>query len=547
MQGDAFGKMMSRRCAGCYFVICVMFALCALRVGIIATGKTTSAGNTSAYYTLTVTRPRGTLYDRNGIPLNNRRERIIAAVSPSMKAVAALRSVLGNSPVLTGLLERLGKGYPVLCELPRMVECEGIVCTVVKDADTSDKPAVHMIGYTDSSGHGATGLEAAFDSLLYSEQTVDAVFELSGNGSVLGGKAPEIRGADIQTAAVYTTLDSAIQRVAEESCSGIASGAAAVCEIGTGRICAAVSKPGFDCTSLSDYLNREDAPLLNRLVSAYSVDSVFKPCVAAAGIEQGCAGLSFNCTGSIKLDGRDYHCHKRTGHGLLSLGGAISESCNTFFYQFAAAAGADAVYEKMTACSFGSAFEIAPNFKNAAGKIPEKSSLYADAALANLSIGQGSLLLSPVSMLTLYCAIASDGGYYLPHIVEKTVNAGKTERYDYGRKTVVMKPETAAMLREYLRQTIASGTGTAAKTELCTAAGKTATAQTGRFDETGKEINIGWFCGYFPAENPKYAVVVMEENANGYNAAPVFAAIADGITALENGQPEERQITAGQE
>lgn len=531
---------MSRRCAGCYFLICVMLAVCALRVGIIATGRITSAGNSASYYTLTVARPRGTIYDCNGIPLNNRSERIIAAVSPSMQAIAALRSVLGDSPVLTGLLERLGRGYPVLCELPRITECDGIVCTVVKDTDTADKPAIHMTGYTDSSGHGAAGLEAALDSVLYCGQTVDAVFELSGRGEVLGGRTPEIKGADAETAAVYTTLDSFIQQITEESCIGIEKGAAAVCEVGTGKIRAAVSKPNFDCTRLSDYLDRADAPLLNRLTSAYSVGSVFKPCVAAAGIEQGCSDLSFNCTGSIKIDGRDYHCHKRSGHGVLSLGGAVSESCNTFFYQFAAAVGADALYEKMTACSFGSALEIAPNLKCSAGKIPEKSSLYAASAIANLGIGQGSLLLSPISILTLYCAIASDGGYYLPYIVEKTVGGGKTERYDAGKKTLVMKPDTAGVLREYLEQTVASGTGTAAMPTLCSAGGKTATAQTGRFDENGKEITIGWFCGYFPAENPKYAVTVMIENANGYNAAPIFASIADGITALENGQPSER-------
>ena len=70
--------------------------------------------------------------------------------------------------------------------------------------------------------------------------------------------------------------------------------------------------------------------------------------------------------------------------------------------------------------------------------------------------------------------------------------------------------------------------------ETVTAGGKTATAQTGRFDEEGDELEEGWFAGFFPAENPRYVVVVLAENEGFGNstAAPVFAAVADGIAAL---------------
>jgi len=104
---------------------------------------------------------------------------------------------------------------------------------------------------------------------------------------------------------------------------------------------------------------------------------------------------------------------------------------------------------------------------------------------------------------------------------------------------LAISSESAALMREYLRKVVSDGTGVAAAPTLCTAAGKTATAQTGRFDENGKEITIGWFCGFFPAENPRYAVAVMIENANGFDAAPIFAELADSITALQNGQPVE--------
>lgn len=530
--------MMAHRCAACYFVTCMLFVVCVLRVFSAATGASTAAGNTGGRYTLVLTRPRGTIYDCGGIPLNNRSERILAAVSPSPQTVAALRSVLGDNPSLTGILTRLSGGRPVICELPRMIDCEGIVCLRVSDADTADKPAVHTVGYTDSSGHGVSGLEAAFDDLLYSEQTVNASFEIDGSGAVLTGGGITLEGAQENPNALYTTLDSEIQRIAERSTAQIACGAAVVCEVGTGKLRAVVSRPDFDCTDIAQYLDRADAPLLNRALTAYSVGSVFKPCVAAAGLESGAGALSFECAGSTEIAGRSFHCHRLEGHGSLTLGGALAASCNIYFYRFALAVGAEPIYEKASALNFGSSFELAPGLASAAGQLPSLSSLRNDAALANLSIGQGTLLLSPAAMLTLYCAIAGDGGYYLPHIVEKQVSRGETKRLSNGKKTAVMQPETARLLREYLTEVVLTGTGTAAAPTLCTAAGKTATAQTGRYDENGREINLGWFCGFFPAESPRYAVAVMIEDANGYDAAPVFAAIADGITALENGQPQ---------
>lgn len=539
MKQASYGKLLGRRCAICYFSICMLFTVCILRLYSIAFGGITATGNSAAYYRLTIAHPRGDIYDMNGIHLNNRREHIFAAVSPTPSAITTLSEALRGKPELTGILNRLNSGRPIICELPKMLECDGIACVSVSMPDTADKPAVHTVGYTASSGHGVTGLEAAFDSLLYSENAVEAVFELNGGGSVLGGKAPEIIEGASSLNALYTTISAEIQQITEDCCRKIERGAAVVCEIGTGKLRAIVSKPDFNCTAVADYLNSEASPLLNRALSAYSVGSVFKPCVAVAGIENDCGGLSFSCTGSTEIDGRAYHCHNRSGHGALSLSEALSESCNTFFYRFSAVTGAAAICEKASACSFGSAIELAPGLKANAGYMPEAEALSSNSALANISIGQGRLLLSPVAMLPLYCAIASDGGYYLPTVVEKKIVNGVAEGFTEGRKTVAMKSETAARLREYLTNALLSGTGAAAKPSLCSAGGKTATAQTGRTDELGNEINIGWFCGFFPADQPRYAVTVVIENANGYNAAPVFADIADGITELENGQPRE--------
>ena len=68
---------------------------------------------------------------------------------------------------------------------------------------------------------------------------------------------------------------------------------------------------------------------------------------------------------------------------------------------------------------------------------------------------------------------------------------------------------------------------------IVSAAGKTATAQTGK-SENGEEIYNAWFAGYFPAESPKYAVAVLKENGGegAVSCAPVFREIAEKVTIL---------------
>ena len=132
-------------------------------------------------------------------------------------------------------------------------------------------------------------------------------------------------------------------------------------------------------------------------------------------------------------------------------------------------------------------------------------------------------------MLNLYCAIAGDGSYRVPSIVSAAFEQGEKSEYDKSSPTKAFSKQTAKTIRSALVEVIENGTGKSAKPALCTAAGKTATAQTGVY-ENNKEITNGWFCGFFPAEVPKYVVIIMEEKAIGSDVSPIFARIADEIT-----------------
>ena len=115
-------------------------------------------------------------------------------------------------------------------------------------------------------------------------------------------------------------------------------------------------------------------------------------------------------------------------------------------------------------------------------------------------------------------------------------NIEKIEKYDIGKPTVAMNEETSRILKEALFEVVNDGTGIAAKSDTVTSVGKTATAQTGRKDKSGTEITNNWFCGFFPAEDPIYTVIVFSENIQKQSAscAEVFAEIADRIYTMEN-------------
>lgn len=535
MSSDKFSYMFSKRAAICFFIIAVLFFSCILRVAVAATADYSEVQKNQSSLRLTAGGLRGTIYDRNMVPITNSKSKIIAAVSPTPRAVTAISSVLSGE-ALQNVLERLKEGKPVLCEVPREIDCDGIACAVVYEHNSADMAATHTVGYTDSDFHGVSGLEKAYDEYLYSDKKVSFVYTTDGRGNILEGIKPEIENdTSVGAAGVVSTLDVNIQAIAEEAAKKIECGAVVIAEAKTSKIRASVSVPDFDVTNLEDYLETDNSPLLNRALAAYNVGSVFKPCVAAAGIEAGNGGFCYTCTGGTKIIDRFFKCHNSAGHGYMNLKYGLANSCNTYFYNFAFETGGERIYNAASALGFGKSVKLCDGILTAKGSLPKSESLSNIAYLANFSIGQGELLISPAAMLNLYCAIASDGAYNTPSIVEGTLSDGTFTPYKSGQRTRAMKKETAAALREYLSAVIEEGTGKSAKPSAVSAAGKTATAQTGKY-ENGAEICEGWFCGFFPADDPVYTVIVFSENMQKQSAscAEVFAEIADRIYSLEN-------------
>ena len=192
--------------------------------------------------------------------------------------------------------------------------------------------------------------------------------------------------------------------------------------------------------------------------------------------------------------------------------------------------GNEKIYKMAESAGFNNSVSFGYGISTKKAQIGDKEWLSrSDRALANLSIGQGELMVSPIGILTLYSAIAGDGGYYTPSLIKGFVKDNKlVEETPKTEKINLMSKNTAEILRESLRGVLdENGTGAIAKPKTVSAAGKTSTAETGIVKD-GKRVVNTWFCGFFPLEEPKYVVAVLSENSEE-GCGGVFAEIADSI------------------
>ncbi|MBR0467200.1 MAG: hypothetical protein IJJ40_06925 [Clostridia bacterium] len=473
---------------------------------------------------------RGSILDKNGFPLTNSKTVNLAAINPTKSAISEVNSLLKGEERAKAL-EQLNNNKPCLCILPYNNNVNGITVKTVPVRVTENTVCHHIVGYLDGEYNGAYGIEKAYNDILGDKTPLVANFTSDGKGNVLLGVEPYFTGGeDALSNAVYLTIDINIQKQVEEISKDLTTGAVVVAESKSNKIVAMVSLPDFSPYDISASLSKENSPLVNKCLNCYNVGSAFKPAIAAGAIKEGLVDYTVDCTGSLSIENRVFNCHKRDGHGSTDLISAIKNSCNCYFYNLSGKMSSDALYKSAEYFSLSGRTKIADNLYSDFGVIPSKTKLNTLSSKANFAIGQGDVMLSPVSMLNLYSAIANGGEYYIPSVVEKTIIDGVSHPYDKGLPTKAIDSKTAEFLKRAMIEVIESGTGVEAKSDKVSAAGKTATAETGRIDQNGNRITNSWFCGFFPVEDPKYTVIIMSDGKHNKTPAEIFKAISETIT-----------------
>ena len=474
-----------------------------------------------------VYRPRGNIYDCNKHPLTGQTYETVTVVLPNEKGYIALNEMLSGEELLKAV-ESLKKYTPVTVRGKSLLNSS--YCESFFVPRRYSVGMTHILGYLKGDGHGVTGVEKAMDELLYCEDNVGLRYYTDSLGKMLASEGVE-RIEPVHKNSVTLTVDSQIQFIVERAMNSVEKGAAVIIDAATGHIKAVVSRPDYDRESLEKYLDDESSPLINRAVCAYNVGSVFKPCLAVAALESGLSDYKYTCTGSVEVNGISFKCNRSLGHGELDLKEALAFSCNTYFYTLSQILGAERVYNAAKVFRFGESLDCDGGLISGGGRMPSlESILYSPAELTNLSIGQGDLLLSPIAVSLMYSAIVNQGKYLLPRLVLETQRDGKTKMSEPSLPTVAMSPDTAEIMKEYLKNALQNGTGSGAFVENVSAGGKTGTAQTGWKDKDRRILN-GWFCGFYEGKRSNYTIVVLKEDVKSGSAdcAPIFKKITENM------------------
>jgi penicillin-binding protein 2 len=373
-----------------------------------------------------------------------------------------------------------------------------------------------------------------------------------------------------QGANVFLTLDARIQAIAEEALRAVSRAGAVVVDPNNGNILAMVSVPSFDPNTFIPSIKAKDwkalqkdegDPLVNRAISALPPGSTFKLVTAFAGLRgtKNLANAKYGCFGGVSYGDHFFRCwvaEKHYTHGTIGLADALKVSCDSFFYQYGNAAGIQSidVVGKLLGIGEESGLHLSgEQTGNMPGpewmEIHHPRERWSQAQTANVSIGQGYTLVSPLQLAMAYVAAANGGTCYYPRLVDKVLDQNETPVVDEQGKTVNFAPRIRADLRnevspqdmELVRRGLwkvvneDGGTGGRARLENVVVAGKTGTAQA---TDRGQEENVAWFTCFAPFDHPKYVVAVMVQGASGHGgevAGPIATRILERTVAQDEG------------
>lgn len=519
----------------------------------VCTGeKLAKAATAQRVVSAEIKKPRGGILDRNGIPLTNRKVNAEIVLKPLF-----LRDRMGDVEQICQILgiefnkirrEIEVKKEPILIDTEQekknmvlSLQIQGVSAVNSLERYDKDTLAKHVIGYLNRVDQiGETGIEKSFEDLLKlnSESSVAVITDARDN--LLQGLGYRIISKDDEKNKnnVRLTLDYHIQKVVEEVMKeNKIKGAVVIEDVSTGDILAMASKPDFDQNNVGKYLDSPGNELFNRAVASYNLGSIFKIIDVAAYFESSVSMDEHNyCTGLIQIGDKEYRCFNGTSHGDVDLTSAFAQSCNAYFIKMGIKLGNKSLLEMAKRFGIGTATGVKEQgIMESAGNIPVKK-YYTDGEIANISIGQGDILATPLQVADMIATIANGGIKNRVSIVDALVDHQGEElqslRIKEGKR--IISREIAEKIKVLMEEVTISGTGRRANLEeFGGSGGKTGSAETGQYINGDKVVHA-WFAGYFPRKYPRYSIAVFVENGkSGSEAAvPVFTEIAEKLAGL---------------
>lgn len=407
------------------------------------------------------------------------------------------------------------------------------------------------LGLVNVDGVGQSGLEQQYETLLRGEagrsmRSVDGkarpIYD-SGNLYIEPQDGSTIR----------LTIDATIQEIMEKAmreCYEVNKAQAVhalVMDVYTGAVLAMCSKPDYDPNDPPrEQLDALQSLMRIRLISdSYEPGSTFKILTAAAALDSGVTTPEdgFYCSGKIKVDGDTIKCWG-SPHKAETMAQALQNSCNPVFVELALRMGAQRFYQYLHAFGLGSKTNIDLQGEESGILIPVNSVKNVD--LARIGFGQ-SVAVTPVQLLTAACSVINGGRLMRPYLLKEAVSPDGTVLYRTSPKVVStpISEETSLTMRKLLEDVVAVGGAKNARIPGYRIGGKTGTAQVYKDGRIVRNVHIGSFLGFAPADDPRIALLVIVDEADtpvdygGTTAAPFARQILEDVLPYLGYQPDE--------
>ena len=385
--------------------------------------------------------------------------------------------------------------------------------------------AAHVLGYAGVDNKGLEGLERSLDrSLVGKPGSQTTVRDPGGRVIDVIATKPERVGED-----VFLTIDHRIQAHAETVLRetvkrwGAKGGSTVVLDPRTGGVLAMAVAPGFDANRFG---TTAAGRRRNRVVTdTYEPGSTFKVVTVAAALSERLVTptTSFSVADSIRVADRIVNEHEPRPTQRMTVAQILSQSSNVGTIKLAQLLGRSRLESWIDRFGFGRTTGVdAPG--EAQGLLP---SYWSGSTIGNVPLGQG-IGVTAVQMAAAYGAIANEGVYRTPYLVERI---GK-ERLSHGKGRRILSKTVSAQMMAMLRDVVSAegGTGAAAAVPGYTVAGKTGTAAKPIPGGYSTSEYFASFVGIVPAKDPRIVVLVSIDEPStiwgGVVAAPAFAEIA---------------------
>ncbi len=517
--------------------------------------------------------PRGAIVDRNG------RELAVSTMTKSLfvdpNHVENPKELARDLAPLVGKTEQeiladiaVGGGFSWVKRRLEQSEYEAIrllireknyaVCLGFRDEAKryypNDVLAANVLGFVGTDDKGLDGVEQALDKYIKGEVTESFIYADTRDRPILESIFSQHGYQGDKCKTIQLTIDSAIQFIVEQELDRAMAEndplaiTCIVMDPRTGEVLAMANRPSYNPNRFWDY---EQEVWKNRAVSyIYEPGSTFKAVVAGALLQEGIVTPNqvFVDPGYVTFSGKEILNWNGDSFGTVTFADVVKQSVNTGFAIYGNDLGAEKLIDYARLFGFGDQTGI---------ELPgeEYGILYSpyemvESDIATMSIGQ-SIAVTPIQLITAFCAIANDGILLKPHIVKSIKNANGTTysetRVEEVRRTI--DSPTDKTLVGLLEQVVASGGGGKASVRGYRIAGKTGTAQKVSEDGLGYDEGryIASFCGFAPVESPQIALLVMIDDPlgsfyGGQVAAPVASRIFSQVFRYLRIEPSDAPL-----